>query len=129
MSIQIRLKGQKYRKSTLKLISCLTNVNLSSPNCAAKDEIVSSLNRRIVLPFLYSCYFFNCFSITYKRKKIYFNRNLIFTYSFILLIFIELLVRYTGINNYIFYIFLISPLILLILVYFILFNKFTNETV
>ena len=64
-----------------------------------------------------------------SAKRIYFNRNLIFTYSFILLIFIELLVRYTGINNYIFYIFLISPLILLILVYFILFNKFTNETV
>ena len=46
------IKGLKIQEtSTFKLINCLTNVNLSSPNCAAKDEIISSLNRRIVLPF------------------------------------------------------------------------------
>ena len=124
------IKGLKIQEtSTLKLISCLTNVNLSSPNCAAKDEIVSSLNRRIVLPFYIPVISLIVSLLLISAKRIYFNRNLIFTYSFILLIFIELLVRYTGINNYIFYIFLISPLILLILVYFILFNKFTNETV
>ena len=32
-------------------IHSLTEKNLTSPNCGAKDEIISSLNRRIILPF------------------------------------------------------------------------------
>jgi lipopolysaccharide export LptBFGC system permease protein LptF len=124
------IKGTKIQEtSTLKLISCLIEKNLTSPNCGAKNEIISSLNRRLVLPFYIPAISLIVSLLLINAKKFYLNRNLIFIYSFTLLIFTELMVRYTGINNYIFYIFLLSPVLLLISIYFILFNKFTNETI
>ena len=124
------IKGLKIQEtSTMKLINCLIKENISSPNCGSKDEIISSLNRRLVLPFYIPVISLLVSLLLISTKRIYLNRNLIFTYSFILLILIELLVRYTGINNYIFYIFILSPIILFTLVYLILFKKFSNETI
>ena len=115
--------------STLQLINCITKENLSSPNCTAKNEIIASLNRRIILPFYIPVIALICSLLIINTKKIYFNRNLIFFYSFLLLIFIELSVRYTGINNFVFNIFLISPLIFASIIYMILVRYFSKETI
>ena len=52
----------------------------------------------------------------------------IFGYSFVLLLFTEIAVRYTGINQSISLLFLILPFILTIFFYFFLIIKFKNES-
>ena len=115
--------------STLQLINCITEKNLSIPNCSAKNEIVSSLNRRIILPFYIPVIALICSLLIISSKKKYFNKNIIFIYSFLLLIFTELSVRYTGINKYVFYTFLITPLIMSLIIYMILKHNFDRETI
>ena len=48
-------------------------------------------------------------------------------YNFFLLVFIELAVRYTGINNSILFVFLILPFLLFFTLYFFLNYKFSGE--
>ena len=62
-----------------------------------------------------------------KSKKIYFNKFVVFLYSFSLLLFTELAVRYTGINNLISISFVILPFGLFFLLYSFLIYKFTDE--
>ena len=114
--------------STLSLINCLIKKNLTNPNCDAKNEIIATLNRRIVLPFYIPVIGLISSLLLISSKKIFLNKNLIFGYSFLLLVLIELSVRYTGINSYVFYGFVILPLIMIILTYSILNRCFSNET-
>ena len=58
-----------------------------------------------------------------------FSKINIFLYSFFLLIFTELAVRYTGINNYIMIAFLAIPIILSIFIYLFLTVKFSKESI
>ena len=63
-----------------------------------------------------------------KNKKIkIFNRYIFFLLSFILLVLSELLVRYSGISNIGFYIYFLTPIALLPVLYLILLNKFSKE--
>ena len=62
-----------------------------------------------------------------KSKKIYFNKAIIFLYSFLLLLFTELAVRYTGINNFILVAFVTIPFLLFLIIYFFLSFKFSQE--
>ena len=64
---------------------------------------------------------------TKNRKTKIVNRYLFFIFSFILLILSELLVRYSGISNIGFYTYLLTPILLLPIIYFILINKFRRE--
>lgn len=122
------IKSPKLQEiSTLQLIRCLLIKNLSNPNCSAKKEIISSLNRRVVLPFYLPLIALFASLLLVRSKKFYFNRNIIFCYSFFLLIFIELSVRFTGINKYIFYTFLFIPLTAVPLMYLILIKNFFKE--
>ena len=124
------IKSPKLQEtSTIQLINCLIKKNLSNPNCNAQGEIVTSLNRRIVLPFYIPVIALISSLLIINSKRMLYNRNLVFIYSFVLLVFIELLVRYTGINDYVFYIFMISPFILAITLYLFLINNFSKETV
>ena len=122
------IKSPKLQEtSTLQLIHCLTNQNLSNPNCSGTEEIKSLLNRRMILPFYIPVIALFCSLLLISSKKIYLNKNLIFSYSFLLLIFTELLVKFTGMSNIILYFFLITPLILIPLLYYILNFHFLRE--
>lgn len=122
------IKSPKLQEtSTLTLFHCLTNQKVSNPNCSGKKEIISILNRRIVLPFYIPVIALLCSLLLISAKKIYLNKNLIFCYSFFLLIFIELLVKFTGLNNYILYIYIIAPMIILPFLYYILNLNFAKE--
>ena len=92
-----------------------------------KKEIVSTLNRRIILPFYIPLIALICALSLIKTNKIYLNKYLVFLYSFVLLVFTELSIKYTGINNLIFYFFMILPFILFFLLYFFLTFKFSRE--
>ena len=122
------IKSPKLQEtSTFILLNCITKKNLSNPNCAARNEIVSTLTRRLILPFYIPVIGLICSLLLVSSKLIIFNRNLIFIYSFFLLVFVELSVRYSGINTYVLYTFLLSPLILTVSTYLILNINFLKE--
>ena len=69
------------------------------------------------------------FVLIYKKNKKnkLFNRYIFFMLSFILLVLSELLVRYSGISNIGFYIYFLTPIALLPLLYLVLLKKFSKE--
>ena len=69
------------------------------------------------------------FLLVYKKNKKtkILNRYLFFSFGFLLLVLSELLVRYSGITKLNFYVYLITPLLLLPSLYFILLKKFWKE--
>ncbi len=116
--------------STLKLIGCLNKNSTNKKICneGFKKEIIPTLNRRITISFYIPIISIICGFLLIKSKKIYFNKILVFFYSFSLLLFIELTVRYTGINNLTMLIFLILPFILILFLYLLLQFQFKGET-
>ena len=103
-------------------------------NCkkSAEKEIKTVLNRRFVLPFYIPIIALLCsfLMVRVEEKKNYlFNKYSIFTFSFLILLYAELIVRYTGISKIINILFMISPLILIPIIYLSLIYKFTKESV
>ena len=81
---------------TITLIKCLVNNNLkqtSSCNEDFKKEILSTLNRRIVIPFYIPVLSLVCSFLLIKSKKNFFQNLSIFFLSFIILLFTELAVK------------------------------------
>ena len=116
--------------STNELISCFINKVFRQVECNSdmKKEIITVLNRRIVLPFYIPVLSLICSMLLIKTKKnIFLNKFSIFIYSFLVLLYAELIIRYTGINELIRIIFIISPFILSFLLYFFLIFKFSKE--
>ena len=115
--------------STLKLFSCLLNESQDTTYCNKdfKKEILSTLSRRIVVPFYIPVLALFCAFLMIKSKKIYFHKIAVFSYSFIILIFTEIAVRYTSINNYVLMIFILVPFAILLITYFFLTYRFSVE--
>jgi hypothetical protein len=69
------------------------------------------------------------FLLIYKKnKKIkLFNRYLYFLLGFLILVLSELLVRYSGFSNIHFFSYLLTPFILLPIIYFMLLKNFKSE--
>ena len=116
--------------STIILMSCFFVKNEKKGYCNEdfKKEILTTLNRRIIIPFYIPVLSLICSLLLIKSKKFYLNKVSIFLYSFILLLFTELGVRYTGINNFILIIFIVLPVIFFIFFYTFLLLKFSKES-
>ena len=117
--------------STLKLLKCLYNKTSRQDvycNDDFKKEILSTLNRRIIIPFYIPVLSLICSFLLIKSRKNFFNNSSIFLYSFLILLFTELAVRYTGLNNLVLYTFILLPFSLLFILYSYLIYKFSNET-
>lgn len=124
------IKSPKIQEtSTLLLLSCFLTKKNKKKFCneGFKKEILPTLSRRIIIPFYLPVLSLMCALLLIKSKKIYLNKILIFTYSFIVLLFTELAVRYTGINNAIMMSFIIIPFALLGILYLFLNLAFINE--
>ena len=118
--------------STFNLFGCLINSNSKNQIYCNQDlnkEIVSTLNRRIIIPLYIPVLALICSLLLIKKKKKYLNNFVIFSYSFMVILFTELAVRYTGINNIILFIFILLPFLLLITLYFYLNYKFSRESI
>ena len=115
--------------STFELLNCFRNKNFQNSECnqEIKQEIIPTLNRRIVLPLYIPVIALICSLLLIKSKKKLLNKISIFLYSFILLIFTEMAVRYTGINDFIRGFFIIFPIILFVTIYLFLSRKFSKE--
>ena len=124
--------------STLKILNCLKNYYYDTlsdeyvKNCP-KDNIeivIETFSRRILMPLyipLVSILISFILIYTKNKKRNILNRYTFFLLSFILLILSELLVRYSGISKIGFYIYSITPFILMPLLYFFLMNKIKKE--
>ena len=109
--------------STLNLIKCLvgTDTNYDFCNESFKKEIIPTLNRRIVMPFYVPVITLICGLLLLKTEKKYLSKYILFSYSFLILVLSELLIRYTGISLSLRMIFIFLPVALFIFLYSFLF--------
>ncbi len=122
-------KPKVQETSTLRLLRCMFFDDTVSRICNEdfKKEILPVLNRRIITPFYIPVISLICAFLLIKTEKFYLNRISIFIYSFFLLLFTELAIRYTGINSSILILYIILPFILTSFLYFLLILNFSKE--
>ena len=116
--------------STFKLASCIfsESKNIRLCNEDFKKEILPTLNRRLVIPFYIPILSLICSLLFLKSNQNNFGKVNIFLFSFSILLFTELAVRYTGISDLVMIVFLIIPIILAIFFYLFLMIKFSKES-
>ena len=116
--------------STNILMRCLSNNSFSLGKFCenTKKEIPPTLSRRIVIPFYIPVISLVCSLLLIKTKKFYLNKISIYIYSFSIILFTELAVRYTGINFFMKYFFILFPFLLLLIFYILLTYKFSKES-
>jgi len=131
------IKSPKMQEtSTIKLLSCIKGTQKENFfNCKrdsnALKEIKTVINKRIGVPLYVPIISLLCsfLLIHNKTKKNYlFNKYSIFFLSFLILLYAELLVRYTGLYKIINLLFLVSPLILVVIFYILLILKLSKES-
>ena len=66
---------------------------------------------------------------TEEKKNYFLNKYTIFSLSFLTLLYAELIVRYTGISKFFNILFIVSPFILIPIIYLLLVYKFSNESI
>ncbi len=117
--------------STLKLFDCILSREIKPNICekGAEAEMIPALNRRITLSFYIPIISLICSLLLINSKRKFFNKFTVFFYSFILLLFTEITVRYTGINDFLKIIFIVMPMIMFLTIYFYLIFKFSKETI
>ncbi len=118
--------------STIQLISCLDINYLNNLDCKNnfKDEILPTLNRRIFLPlYIPAISLVACILLIKPKKNIFFNKISVFTYCFFILLYAELIIRYTGLNKIVANLFWFSPVIISSFFYYFLTNQFSKELI
>ena len=121
--------------TTYDLLQCILQSypkNILNCKKSAEQEIKTVLNRRFVLPFYIPTIALLCSFLiikTREKKNYFLNKYTIFFLSFCILLYAELIVRYTGISKIINILFIISPLILIPIIYLILIYKFSKESI
>ena len=117
--------------STLKLLGCANNNFFNDRNCEGnfKKETLPTLNRRIILPlFIPLITLISSLLLIKNKKNIWYNKISIFGYAFFILLYAELIIRFTGKNFLIASIFILSPFILSLITYFFTRLQFLKET-
>ena len=121
--------------SSYSLIQCLKNKNYdkSLRNCSLDDNkknVIETLARRIGMPlYIPLISIIASFLLIYKKEKKYnyIKKYIIFGFSFIILLFAEILLKFTGyslINSALYF---LTPIVLLIVLYFLLIKNMISE--
>ena len=119
-------KPKVQETSTLKLSECFFGSNICAKNWI--KETIPVLNRRVILPFFIPVTaLIACFLFVNSKKTIIFNKISIFLYSFIILLYAETIIRYTGLNKIVLNIFILSPFLLILMIYLFLKIKLLKE--
>ena len=115
--------------STLKLLSCFIDKFKNTKFCSSevKKEIIPVLIRRLILPFYIPVITIICSFLLLKQKKFFLNKTSVFIYCFLLLLFTELIIKYTGLNNFLRLSYILMPFLLLFFLYPFLFYKSAKE--
>ena len=116
--------------STFTLMKCFTKLEVKPEICRedAKKEFLPSLIRRFILPFYIPCIALICSLLLLKNNRLFINKFSVFFYSFFILVFTELVIRYTGINYALRIFYTIIPFFLILFLYLILNFKFSKES-
>ena len=115
--------------STLKLLSCFFNKKSELRICRddTKKEIIPLLIRRLILPAYIPLLALICSFLLFKSKSLHSSRISVFLYSFVLLVFVELVLKYTGSNDFIKYFYMATPMIIFGSLYPLLIYKFSKS--
>lgn len=114
--------------STIKLIKCIVSKNNNYKFCN-KDtitEIIPALARRMILPAYIPVIALLCSLLLFNKKRIFANTYSIFFYNFSILIFAELILKYTGYSNFLRILYIITPIAIITFVYSFLAYKFSK---
>ena len=117
--------------STVKLVGCLNNNYFNDINCRGnfKEEILPTLNRRIIMPLFIPVITLIASLLLIKNKNNFFYSKVsIFGYAFLILLYAELTIPYTGLHKIFANIFVISPIILSIIIYMFIQLKLSKES-
>ena len=120
--------------STIKLVKCFFNFGegiISNCDANSKKEIITILNRRVILPFYIPAISIVCsfLLVKVKTKKNYFlNKYSIFIFSFLILLFSELIIKFTGISKFAATLFIIFPIIIIPITYALLSIELNRES-
>ena len=121
--------------STFDLFQCMNaSANNYTISCKqnTKNEIITVLNRRIILPLYIPIISLICSFLivrTQNRKNFFSNKYSVFILSFLVLLFAELIIRYTGLSKTVSILFFVTPIILTPIIYFFLTLKLTRESI
>ena len=108
--------------STIDLIRCFSK-QIKSCDDEAKKEIIPNLIRRLILPFYIPVISLLCSFLLIKNSVFLKDKFLIYSSSFLLLVFTELFIRYTGINYQLGITYIFLPFILIVIFYLTLIYK------
>ena len=117
--------------STIKLLSCINKEILKDNICNSNFnvEILPTLTRRIILPlFIPVLALITSLLLIKNSNKFLFNKISIFSYAFLVLLYAELTIRYTGVSKVFANIFIISPFLLLAIIYIFIKYKLSKES-
>ena len=114
---------------TLELAKCLFDKKPELKICKGDSykEIIPVLIRRTVLPLYVPVITLICSLLLFKSNRFLLNKYSIFFYSFVLLVMTELVIRFTGINNFFRYFYILFPFITFFLLYVLLAIKSSRE--
>jgi len=121
--------------STLELLKCINDsIDKYSTNCKenTKKEIITVLNRRIILPlYIPIIALLSSFLLikTQTQRNFFLNKYSIFVLSFLVLLYAELIIRYTGISKVISILFTVSPMVVIPIIYLLLTFKLSKESI
>tara|TARA_E500000178_G_C17014617_1_gene752274 strand:+ start:84 stop:1193 length:1110 start_codon:yes stop_codon:yes gene_type:complete len=115
--------------STLKLLSCFFENFRNNEICndESKKEILPNLIRRLILPFYIPAIALICSFLLISNNLHFVQRFSVFSLSFLLLVFTELIIRYTGVNNILRVLYIVLPFTIMIIAYSILSIKFKKN--
>ena len=115
--------------STLTLLKCFTSSKIQKSICSneARKEVYPTLIRRIILPTYIPLVALLCSFLLLKNRSFLLSKFTIFIYCFLTLVLTEILIRYTGINDLLRLVYIISPIFFILVFYFLLSYKFTKE--
>jgi len=121
-------KPKLQETSTLKLLNCFVDKFNNNDLCNndAKKEIIPNLIRRLILPFYIPVIALICSFLLIKSNILFSKKLLIYTTSFILLVFTELFIRYTGINYEIRIAYILLPFVIIVTTYMSLRHQITK---
>ena len=122
-------KPKLQETSTFKLLSCFFKKNNGLDICEkdAEKEITPILIRRLALPAYIPVLCLICSFLMINKNNSLKKKFLIFFYSFVVLVFIELILKYTGTNDFLKVIYLILPFAISFTIYPTLIYKFSKQ--
>ena len=114
--------------STFVLLKCFVkNNNLKICKGETKKEIIPILVRRLILPIYIPVFCLICSFLFFKNENHILQKVSIFTTNLVILIFIELMLKYTGTNYFLTLFYTMIPLLIIVTIYPLLFYKFSKK--